>query len=70
VGANYTVEEIRDQIGATSLAYLSNNAMISATGQPKHNLCRACFDGDYPITGTAGKHTLENRTHYAGTRGG
>ena len=65
VGANYEVEEIRDQIGATSLAYLSNENMISATGQPKQNLCRACFDGDYPIIGISSKHALENRTHHA-----
>ena len=70
VGAKYSVEEIRAQIGATSLAYLSTDAMVAATEQPKNNLCRACFDGDYPIAGTAGKHALENHTHYAGTRGG
>ena len=65
VGANYTVEEIRDQIGATSLAYLSTDAMVKATEQPKSSLCRACFDGEYPTTGTSEKHALENRTHYA-----
>jgi amidophosphoribosyltransferase len=66
VGAKYAIEEIRRQIGATSLAYLSTEAMVAATEQPKHRLCRACFDGDYPIGGTAGKFALENRAHYAG----
>src|SRR5918993_402209 len=70
VGANYTVEEIRAQIGATTLAYLSTEAMVAATEQPKDRLCRACFDGDYPTTGTASKFALENETHYAATRGG
>jgi amidophosphoribosyltransferase len=70
VGANFTVEEIRRHIGATSLAYLSNEAMVAATGQPKGRLCRACFDGDYPIPGTSEKFALENRPHYAGARGG
>ena len=70
VGANFTVEEIRRHIGATSLAYLSNEAMVAATGQPKGRLCRACFDGDYPIPGTSEKFALETRTHYAGARGG
>ncbi len=70
VGANYTVEEIRAQIGATTLAYLSNEAMVAATEQPKDRLCRACFDGDYPTTGTASKFALENKTRYAATRGG
>ena len=61
VGANLTVEEIRDQIGATTLAYLSTDAMVAATEQRKDRLCRACFDGDYPITGTANKFALENQ---------
>ena len=60
VGANHTVEEIRSQIGATSLAYLSVDGMVAATAQPKGRLCRACFDGDYPIVGTAAKFALEN----------
>ena len=70
VGANFTVEEIRVQIGATTLAYLSKEAMVAATGQKQGGLCRACFDGDYPIPGTSEKYALENRTHYAGARGG
>jgi amidophosphoribosyltransferase len=69
VGANLTVEEIRRQIGATTLAYLSNEAMVAATGRPKARLCGACFDGDYPIPGASEKFALENRTHYyAGAR--
>jgi amidophosphoribosyltransferase len=70
VGANLTVEEIRDHIGATSLAYLSNEAMVAATGRPRGRLCRACFDGDYPIGGSSEKFALENRTRYAGARSG
>ena len=70
VGANYSVEEIRDHIGATTLAYLSTEAMVAATGRPRGRLCRACFDGDYPIPGSSEKFALENRTHYAGTWGG
>ena len=54
VGASYSVEEIRAHIGATTLAYLSNEAMVAATGQSKGRLCRACFDGDYPIPGSSG----------------
>jgi amidophosphoribosyltransferase len=60
VGANYTVEEIREQIGATTLAYLSVDGMTKATEQPKSSLCRACFDGEYPIPGAAAKFALEN----------
>jgi amidophosphoribosyltransferase len=74
IGANYEVEEIRRQIGATSLAYLTADAMVAATEQPKDRLCRACFDGDYPTAGTTSKFVLEgdtiprNRAHYAAAR--
>jgi len=68
VGANYTVEEIRGQIGATTLAYLSTDAMVAATEQPKDRLCRACFDGEYPTAGTSEKFALENRTHHAAVK--
>ena len=60
VGANYTVEQIRDQIRATTLAYLSVDGMVEATGQRKGRLCRACFDGDYPVPGATAKLALEN----------
>jgi amidophosphoribosyltransferase len=60
VGANYTVEEIREQIGATTLAYLSVDGMTKATEQPKGSLCRACFDGEYPVPGATAKFALEN----------
>ncbi|CAA9477738.1 MAG: Amidophosphoribosyltransferase [uncultured Rubrobacteraceae bacterium] len=69
VGANYTIDEIRDQIGATTLAYLSVEGMTLATEQPKGGLCRACFDGDYPITGTASKLALEGVQPVGGKQG-
>ena len=70
VGANLEVEEIRAHIGATSLAYLSNEALVAATGQPRGRLCRACFDGEYPTGGSSEKFALEDRTRYAGARSG
>jgi amidophosphoribosyltransferase len=60
VGANFTVENIREQTGATTLAYLSVEGMTRATEQEGNRLCRACFDGDYPISGSATKFALEN----------
>ena len=60
VGANFTVAEIREQTGATTLAYLSVEGMTMATEQKGARLCRACFDGDYPIPGAAAKFALEN----------
>jgi len=66
VGARHPVEEIRRQIGATTLAYLSVEAMVEATGRPKGHLCRACFDGEYPVRGSSQKFALER----AGSREG
>jgi amidophosphoribosyltransferase len=54
---------VRRSIGADSLGYVSLGGLIAATEQPKSRLCRACFDGEYPIGLPAedliGKHVLE-----------
>lgn len=56
-------EGIRRSIGADSLGFVSLAGLIAATEQPKTRLCRACFDGEYPIELPAGnligKHVLE-----------
>lgn len=44
-----SVDEICQSLGADSLAYISTDRMIEATGIPKNDLCRACFDGEYPM---------------------
>ncbi len=49
LGADLSVEQIRDFVGADSLAYLSLEGLVSATRRAKGSLCRACFDGEYPI---------------------
>jgi amidophosphoribosyltransferase len=49
VASDLAVEEIRQYVGATSLAYLSLANLVRATGQPADRFCRACFDGIYPI---------------------
>jgi amidophosphoribosyltransferase len=59
---NMTIEEIRESIGADSLGFVSLPSLIAATEQPADRLCRACFDGDYPVLvadGEKGKHLLE-----------
>jgi amidophosphoribosyltransferase len=52
---------VRASIGADSLGYVSLNGLIAATEQPRTRLCRACFDGVYPIPlpEVVGKHVLE-----------
>jgi len=62
MAGNMTVEEIRDSIGADSLGFVSLEGLIEATNLPARTLCRACFDGDYPIPVTEseqGKYLLE-----------
>jgi amidophosphoribosyltransferase len=49
IGARQSVEEIREHIGADSLAYLSLDGMVKATGIDAGDLCMACFNGEYPI---------------------
>ena len=44
-----SIEEIRRSIGADSLGYVSLDALIDATTLPAEQLCRACFDGIYPV---------------------
>jgi len=50
IATGLKVEEIRSSIGADSLGYISEDAMIEATGQQRERLCAACFTGDYPIS--------------------
>jgi amidophosphoribosyltransferase len=63
VAADLSVEQIRAFVGADSLGYLSQAAMVRATGAPESDFCRACFDGEYPIAvpEDAGKFVLEDR---------
>ena len=55
------VDGIRASIGADSLGFVSLEGLIAASEQPKTRLCRACFDGVYPIAlpDIVGKHVLE-----------
>lgn len=42
------IDEIRDSVGADSLAYISLEGTIAATQQDEDTLCTACFSGNYP----------------------
>ncbi|MEZ5919289.1 MAG: amidophosphoribosyltransferase [Alphaproteobacteria bacterium] len=49
-----SVEDIRDYIGADSLAYISIDGLYRAVGEAKRDqaapqYCDACFTGDYPV---------------------
>ena len=49
IAPGLTVDEICRSIGADSLAYISLDGLIASTGLAKQRLCRACFDGVYPV---------------------
>ena len=55
IAADKSVEEIREYIGATSLAYLSHEGLVEATKRPQSERCRACLTREYP-TAVPAKH--------------
>ncbi len=63
IGNGLSSDEICRSIGADSLGYISLDELISATNVAKDDLCRACFDGVYPVElpepTMLGKHLLE-----------
>jgi amidophosphoribosyltransferase len=48
IAAGRSIEEIREYIGATSLAYLSHEGLVESTRRPESALCRACLTRQYP----------------------
>jgi amidophosphoribosyltransferase len=48
IASRNTVDEVREAIGATSLAYLSLDGLTEATRRPADGLCRACLTRRYP----------------------
>jgi amidophosphoribosyltransferase len=63
IAGSLSIAEIRDSIGADSLGYVSLEGLIEATTLPSGELCRACFDGEYPIAvseSEQGKDLLED----------
>jgi amidophosphoribosyltransferase len=58
-----SVEEIADELGADSLAYLSMEGVYEAVGTPAEHHCDACFTGNYPLgdpESANGKFALED----------
>ena len=62
IAGQLSPEEICASIGADSLGYVSLAGLIEATTLPEGRLCRACFDGQYPVPvgeDDRGKHLLD-----------
>ncbi len=49
IGGGLTPDEICRSIDADSLGYVDLDELVAATSVPKDRLCRACFDGVYPV---------------------
>jgi amidophosphoribosyltransferase len=48
IAAGKSVEEVREHLGATTLAYLSIDGLQASTRRPASQFCRACLTRDYP----------------------
>jgi amidophosphoribosyltransferase len=61
IAANMSIEEIRDYLNVDTLAYLSLDRLIAATGAVGAGFCDACLTGDYPVEVPVGlgKRVLE-----------
>lgn len=49
LAANMDLEDIRQYLAVDSIAYLSLDRLVTATGTPSSGFCTACFTGDYPV---------------------
>ena len=49
IASGLSVAEICASLGADSLGYVSLNGLVAASRQAPGKLCRACFDGAYPV---------------------
>ena len=61
IAANYSVEEIQEQLDIDSLGYITLDALVEAIGMPKENLCLGCVNGEYPTELPEG---IEAETYY------
>ena len=61
IAANYSTEEIRDQLEVDSLGYITLEALVEAIGMPKDDLCLGCVNEEYPTEIPEG---LEAETYY------
>jgi amidophosphoribosyltransferase len=55
IAPGLSTEEICRSIGADSLGYISLEGLTASTGLSGRRLCRACFDGNYPVPIPAGR---------------
>jgi amidophosphoribosyltransferase len=49
IASDHTLDQIRDEIGADSLGYLSLDGLVKAIDHAKKDLCLGCLTGEYPV---------------------
>ncbi len=49
IACNYTMDEIRDMIGADSIGFLSVESLAQIAPNAKCGFCNGCFTGTYPL---------------------
>jgi amidophosphoribosyltransferase len=50
IAANFTIEEIREKIGADSLGFLSKEGLLQSVARKRGEMCLGCLTGEYPET--------------------
>ena len=50
IAANFTIDEIREKIGADSLGFLSKEGLLGAVARKRGEMCLGCLTGEYPET--------------------
>ena len=61
IAANYSVEEIREQLDIDSLGYITLPALVKAIGMDEEDLCMGCLNEKYPTEIPEG---LEAETYF------
>jgi amidophosphoribosyltransferase len=66
IAAHRTVEQVREYLGATSLAYLSLEGLQASTRRPEQAFCRACLTREYPTRLPQGRQLAKLRFEAGG----
>jgi amidophosphoribosyltransferase len=61
IAADHSVEQIRDHVGADSLAFISIPGTVEALGYREDELCLGCVTGKYPVP-VAGERLRDGST--------
>ncbi len=69
IAAQKSLEEIREHVGADSLAYLSIDGLMQAL-RAEEGYCNACFHGQYPFDTQMPLIELQEKQKFAGVWGG